>query len=512
MEKYQHMSKIEYIIIQAGGKGTRLGQLTHNKPKGIVPVNNLPIIFHLFRQYSDKKFIVIGDYKHEVLEEYLESFCDAQYMTVKATGNGTCAGIKDAINLIPSNTPFMLVWSDLILDKAIDIDNCSSGNYIGISKDFECRWSFKNGECIEERSKEHGIAGLFIFQDKSVIDDVPVEGELVRWFSSKKDISFHELSLEHTREIGTIIAYEQNHKSEYTCRPFNRMEIKGSSITKIPIDAQGETLAVRERNWYREVKGYGFDQIPMIYSLEPLTMEKIDGVNIFRTDLTGDQKKIVIDNLVDSLDKLHGYKSVEADPYSCMEAYYGKTVKRLNKVRDLIPFANSEYITINGRKYKNPYRYKNTVRKLVKDKLCMCSEFVLIHGDCTFSNTMVNDSLDVTFLDPRGYFGNTEMYGDAYYDWAKLYYSVEGDYDRFNNKEFALDIDMDKSEVKMDIKTNGWRDVSEYLLSKISDCDSDRVKLIHAIIWLSLTTYAWEDYDSICGAFYKGTMLLDEFL
>ena len=66
---------VDYIVIQAGGKGTRLKHLTKNKPKGIVPVNNLPIIFHLFRKYPDKHFIIIGDYKHEILEEYLEAFC-----------------------------------------------------------------------------------------------------------------------------------------------------------------------------------------------------------------------------------------------------------------------------------------------------------------------------------------------------------------------------------------------------------------------------------------------------
>lgn len=75
---------VDYIIIQAGGKGTRLGALTHNKPKGIVPVNNLPIIFHLFNKYPDKKYVIIGDYKYDVLVKYLEAFCDVQYMTVKA--------------------------------------------------------------------------------------------------------------------------------------------------------------------------------------------------------------------------------------------------------------------------------------------------------------------------------------------------------------------------------------------------------------------------------------------
>ena len=31
---------------------------------------------------------------------------------------------------------------------------------------------------------------------------------------------------------------------------------------------------------------------------------------------------------------------------------------------------------------------------------------------------------------------------------------------------------------------------------------------ILGIIWLSLTTYAWDDYDKVCGAFYKGTEVL----
>ena len=39
-----------------------------------------------------------------------------------------------------------------------------------------------------------------------------------------------------------------------------------------------------------------------------------------------------------------------------------------------------------------------------------------------------------------------------------------------------------------------------------------QMKLLLAITWLSLTTYAWEDYDSICGAFYNGLYYLEEAL
>lgn len=55
--------RFDYIIVQAGGKGTRLEHLTANKPKAIVPVENLPMLFHLFRKFPDKKFIIIADYK-----------------------------------------------------------------------------------------------------------------------------------------------------------------------------------------------------------------------------------------------------------------------------------------------------------------------------------------------------------------------------------------------------------------------------------------------------------------
>ena len=132
---------IEYIIVQAGGKGTRLEHLTKNKPKAIVPVNNLPMIFHLFRKFPDKRFIIIGDYKKDVLRKYLKCFAKVKYILVEAEGNGTCAGIKNALEFVPENTPFMMIWSDLILPSEYVLPEEYS-NYVGISSTFPCRWSF----------------------------------------------------------------------------------------------------------------------------------------------------------------------------------------------------------------------------------------------------------------------------------------------------------------------------------------------------------------------------------
>ena len=157
---------IDYIIIQAGGKGSRMESLTRNKPKALVPVNNLPMIFHLFRKYPDKKFVIIGDYKYDVLEKYLKEFAAVDYKTVCGTGfTGTCAGLQQALTNIPDNKSFMLIWCDLVLPETYSLPVIED-NYIGISKDFPCRWKYENNKFEEERSQEFGVAGFFLFKNK----------------------------------------------------------------------------------------------------------------------------------------------------------------------------------------------------------------------------------------------------------------------------------------------------------------------------------------------------------
>ena len=61
---------MDHIIVQAGGRGSRLEYLTDNRPKALVPIDNLPMLFHLFRKYPDKRYVVIADYQKDVLREY----------------------------------------------------------------------------------------------------------------------------------------------------------------------------------------------------------------------------------------------------------------------------------------------------------------------------------------------------------------------------------------------------------------------------------------------------------
>lgn len=507
---------MDYIIVQAGGKGTRLEYLTENKPKALVPIDNLPMIFHLFRKYSNKRFLIIADYKKEVMREYLDAFADVKYQVIDAEGTGTCSGIRQAIALIPKNEPFMLVWSDLVLPKDMmlpkeyeEASGVPTKDYIGVSQTFSCRWSYENGRFEEKTSFEHGVAGFFLFTDKSKLENVPISGELVRWMQGNS-MTYEEIGLAGTREFGLIEEYEKLENSK--CRPFNKITVDGDVLVKEAVDSQGEKLAKRERAWYGKAKHLGIEVLPKIYETNPLKMEYIKGKNIYECDFVLEEKLHILESLVDSLKKLHSAEKVPVDTFSIKEAYFNKTFDRLANIQDMLPFGRERYITVNGRKCRNVYFYKRELERALDKLTWNCSEFAFIHGDCTFSNMMVRENGAPVLIDPRGYFGFCEMFGDERYDWAKIYYSIVGNYDQFNLKRFRMHIGENAEEgVQLDIESNHWEDVAESFL-EMTGSNEYEIKLLHAVIWLSLTTYAWQDYDSVCGAFYNGLYYLEEVL
>ena len=172
-----------------------------------------------------------------------------------------------------------------------------------------------------------------------------------------------------------------------------------------------------------------------------------------------------------------------------------------------MPFAREREIVVNGKRCRNVYFHKRELEKRLEG--ISCETFCFIHGDCTFSNLMLREDGTPVLIDPRGYFGYTELYGDERYDWAKLYYSIVGNYDRFNLKDFRLKIT--EQEVYLDIASNHWEDMEQDFF-KLTGIDEQEIKLLHAVIWLSLTTYAWQDHDSVCGAFYNGLYYLEDVL
>ena len=65
------------VVILCGGQGTRLREETEYRPKGLVPVGGMPILWHIMKIYSHygfKDFILCLGYKGDMIKDYFLKF------------------------------------------------------------------------------------------------------------------------------------------------------------------------------------------------------------------------------------------------------------------------------------------------------------------------------------------------------------------------------------------------------------------------------------------------------
>lgn len=499
------------IIVQAGGLGSRMKSLTHTKPKALIPVKNKPIIFHLFDVFPDSEFIIIGDYKYDVLDRYLTTFSkSARTILIRSEAKGNAAGVDKALQYVSNSDPVLLIWSDLILPEDIKerIDPQFDGCQIGVSN-FRCSWCVENNKLVHVPSNKNGVVGFYYFNKKEWLESINSDGSFTTWLAMQK-IPVKPLQIENCIDVGTIDAYNNIETAKYRCRPYNQLTIEDGSVRKDGITNEAKLLIQREAAWYVEAENLGFTHMPRLISTSPLILERIRGNNVFLCNLDRTDKRETLINIANCLKNLHSLKVSSSSPWDLYHEYFRKTIDRLRRINSAIPMSDSKYIRVNGQVCLNVLQDIDRFRKLVLDEL-MHARFALFHGDCQLTNTLLSEDGKIYFIDPRGYFGNSKNIGDVRYDWAKLYYAIVGRFDNYNIKKFTLDIG--ESEVNFQIEKSGWEEFEDLFFSLIPKEEGTRreIELIHAIIWLSLASHAWEDFDSMCTAFYNGCLLINNW-
>ena len=135
-------------LILAGGFGTRISEESQYRPKPMVELGGMPIMWHIMKLYSHygyNDFIICAGYKQHVIKEYFADYflhtsditfdftngkneltihrntCEPWRVTVVDTGLNTMTGgrvkrVKDYIG----NEPFMLTYGDGVSDVNIE--------------------------------------------------------------------------------------------------------------------------------------------------------------------------------------------------------------------------------------------------------------------------------------------------------------------------------------------------------------------------------------------------------
>jgi len=65
------------VVILAGGYGTRISEESHLKPKPMIEIGNMPILWHIMKEYSHygyNDFVICCGYKGYVIKEYFADY------------------------------------------------------------------------------------------------------------------------------------------------------------------------------------------------------------------------------------------------------------------------------------------------------------------------------------------------------------------------------------------------------------------------------------------------------
>lgn len=135
------------VVILAGGFGTRISEESHLKPKPMIEIGDMPILWHIMKQYSHygyNDFVICCGYKQHTIKEFFadyylhrsditfdftnknnmivhSNFSEPWKVTLVDTGLNTMTGgrVKRIRNYL-DNEPFMLTYGDGVSDVDIN--------------------------------------------------------------------------------------------------------------------------------------------------------------------------------------------------------------------------------------------------------------------------------------------------------------------------------------------------------------------------------------------------------
>lgn len=178
-----------WIVIMAGGLGSRLQELTREVPKPMLNVGTRPLLETIIRSYADEgfhRFYLAVNYKAEQIEAHFGDGrslgVDIQYLREE-----TRLGTAGALSLLPERptSPFIVTNADLLtkLDYGSMLDQHleSRAQATMAVRHYEMQVPFgvvrlNDGaiECIEEKPVHHFVvsAGIYVLSPQS-LDLVP---------------------------------------------------------------------------------------------------------------------------------------------------------------------------------------------------------------------------------------------------------------------------------------------------------------------------------------------------
>lgn len=231
------------VVLLAGGRGTRISEESQIKPKPMIEIGGMPILWHIMKGYAHfgyTDFVVCAGYKQHIIKEWFADYflhtsditfdftqgnkmiihdqhAEPWHVTVVDTGLDTMTGgrIKRVQKYI-GDEPFMLTYGDGVCD-------------VDISKLVEFHKQHGKQATLTSvmQDQQKGVLDIggdnavHSFREKSVSDGAPINAgfmvlqpEVFNYLEDDKTV-FEKEPLQQLAEKGELMSYA--HKGFWQC-------------------------------------------------------------------------------------------------------------------------------------------------------------------------------------------------------------------------------------------------------------------------------------------------------
>lgn len=439
-------------------------------PSSMVPFQNLPALDYLYHEHVnhyDNIYIVVKK-EHQFVSEFL---MHAQYriktIVLPELGNladslhhglSQIATAERAVTILFGDTyvPYMTRHFG-VQDVLLYAHSEDSERWTVIEQQESGTIRFIDKEPLPEQDHYPVVIGAFhIMQPLQLLTAL----EAARLVTGNGFYQALEQYL-NARKVAVLYAPEwvdYGHSDKYFEQ---KRRVAARSFNDIQIDTTANTVLKRsthtakfvdEINWFLEMPAALSEYIPTLhrYSLDPaapfVQMDFYDMLTLHEIFIHGNhapERWTTILRQLKHINTLFQEYQAPAERDTAAELYtmyVTKTVSRLQDFKQLGLVQADVPLTINGKDYRSLNEYLVLIEPVAKrEGLLEPRPFNIIHGDFCFTNLLYDLRTDeVVLIDPRGSFGPSGIYGDNYYEWAKLAHSVDGGYDLIISDRFNM--------------------------------------------------------------------------
>ena len=248
------------------------------------------------------------------------------------------------------------------------------------------------------------------------------------------DFYIDDLAVNTFHQIDKILGFID---SKNEPRGFNDIQYKENRVIK-------KTNNSGELYWYKNFPSALSDLFPRVISINEsdntIEMDKVEGVNCSYLYVNGGLKESDIELIIKSLRRIHESELSDLDGIDLYGNYSKKLEKRyLDNLSVYQKISESDHIFNILKERLKAYEDSKKAKAGV------------IHGDPVFTNIFLVEN-GIKYIDPRGKIDEElTLFGDVYYDFAKVYQSVLG-YDLIlNDTDFNFEY---QEKIKTEFESN----------------------------------------------------------